>query len=169
MIQLFRPYVLSIAVELAKVKISTILASVSIYEVTITMARSVMPLTSILRDLVTLNLDAIAVSDSQDFRGELRVDLADVFNDQGLNTFLVKDSERVILCSELETDSGSMSAIWWLCACSVAPAGVVTSFRMSFRLFGLFSLAEAGKVFWLNGWMEDLYALAVVDGTIGRF
>ena len=78
MIQLFRPNVLSIAVELAKVKVSTILASVGIYEVTITMARSVMPLTSILRDLVTLNLDAVAVSDSHDLWFKLWVDLIDI-------------------------------------------------------------------------------------------
>ena len=64
MIQLFRPNVLPIAVELAKVKVATILASVGIYEVTITMASSIVPLAGILRDLVALDLDAVSVSDS---------------------------------------------------------------------------------------------------------
>ena len=107
MIQLFWPNILPISIELSEVKVSTILASVGIYEVTVTMARSIMPLTSILRDLVALNLDAIAVSDSQDFWNKFWIDLADVLDDQGLNSILVQDRQRIIaFCSTLsETDS----------------------------------------------------------------
>ena len=91
LIQLFWPDVLSIAVKLSEVKVSTILTSVGIYEVTIAMARSVVPLAGILGDLVALNLDAIAVSDSQDFWNKFWIDLADVLDDQGLDTVLVQD------------------------------------------------------------------------------
>ena len=91
LIQLFWPDVLSIAVKLSKVKVSTILTSVGIYEVTIAMARSVVPLASVLGDLVALNLDAIAVPDSQDLRNEFWINLTDVLDDQGLDTILVQD------------------------------------------------------------------------------
>ena len=91
LVQLFWPDVLSIAVKLSEVKVSTVLASISIYEVTITMARSIVPLASVLRDLVALNLDAIAVSDSQDLWNKFWINLADVLDDQGLDTVLVQD------------------------------------------------------------------------------
>ena len=91
LIQLFWPNVLSIAVKLSEVKVSTVLATVSIYEVTITMSRSIVPLASVLRDLVALNLDAIAVSDCQDLRNKFWIDLADVLDDQGLDTNLVQN------------------------------------------------------------------------------
>ena len=91
LIQLFWPNVLSIAVKLSEVKVSTVLAPVSIYEVTITMARSIMPLAGILGDLVALNLDAIAMSDSQDLRNKFWINLTDILDDQGLDTHLVQN------------------------------------------------------------------------------
>ena len=147
LIQFFWPDVLSIAVKLSEVKVSTVLASISIYEVTITMARSIVPLTSVLWDLVALNLDAIAVSDSQDLWNKFWINLADVLDDQGLDTVLVQDRQRIIAflvrSTQSETDCRSLSTVSLSCTCLVTTTQRwATSQRWCFRLLGLFSFMK---------------------------
>ena len=62
---------------------------------TITVARAIVPLASILGKLVGLDLNTKAVAHGYKFGHELLVDLRDVLYDQRLYTILIKHSEGV--------------------------------------------------------------------------
>jgi len=66
---------------------------------TVTMTGSKVPLAGILANLVSLDLNAVAMSYSQKFGKELFIDLGDVLDDKRLYTFAVECRKNILACT----------------------------------------------------------------------
>ena len=92
---LSRPVELAEAVELTEMEVAAVLAAVGGDEVTVTMAGAIVPLTSVLSDLVGLDLNSITMADGHELGQQFFIDLGDVLNYERLDTLLVENGQRV--------------------------------------------------------------------------
>ena len=70
-----RPVELTNTVELSELEVAAVLAAVGSDKVAVTMAGAIVPLSSVLADLVGLDLNSMAVTDCYEFRQQFLVDL----------------------------------------------------------------------------------------------
>ena len=93
--ELLRPRELAVTVKLSKVQVASVLAAVHVHKVAVAVTCAIMPLSCVLCHLVGLDLDTVTVAHSDQLSSKLFIDLADVVNDQRLDSFLVKSLQRV--------------------------------------------------------------------------
>ncbi len=86
---------MAVTVKLSEIEVASVLAATDVNEMAVTMARAIVPLASVLDLGARLDLNAVTMSNRNQFWKYLFVNLTDIFNDKRLYTFLVEDSQRV--------------------------------------------------------------------------